>query len=281
MKPLGENDRRALLSLLADEDEHVQELLHEQFRAMGPDGCEFLESAARSAPAPARQTAARMLAEIRERHSVSAFQVFCREAGSDLDLERANWLLAKTRYPDLDEEPYLARLDQMAREIRGRLTGRETPRATIEVCNHYLFQMLDFRGNQQDYYDPDNSYLNRVLDRRLGIPISLSVLYLLLAKRLGLPLFGVSMPRHFLLTWRSPDVAFFIDPFNAGRVLDAEDCRGICERIAGGFNEEHLMPVTSRKIFIRQCRNLQAIYAERDARRAAFLQEALRSLTDR
>ena len=124
MKPLGENDRRALLSLLADEDEHVQELLHEQFRAMGPDGCEFLESAARSAPAPARQTAARMLAEIRERHSVSAFQVFCREAGSDLNLERANWLLAKTRYPDLDEEPYLARLDQMAREIRGRLQDR-------------------------------------------------------------------------------------------------------------------------------------------------------------
>ncbi len=279
MKPLGENDRKALLTLLADDDLQVQELLREQFVHMGADGREFLESAAREPTDAAGRAAARILGDLRERQAVETLVLFCRNSQRDLDLEHANWLLARARYPELDETPYRTRLDQMARELRERLTGRETPRATIEVCNHYLFQMLGFRGNQQDYYDPDNSYLHRVLDRRLGIPISLSVLYLLVGKRLGLPLFGVNLPGHFLLTWRAPDVAFFLDPFNAGQVLDAADCRTISERLAGGFHETSLMPVSPKKIFLRQCRNLQAIYRDRDARRGDHVSQVVAALT--
>jgi Uncharacterized conserved protein len=279
MKPLGEKDRQALRMLLADDDEQVQALLREQFLRMGADGREFLETAARDSTQAAGRAAARILHDVREHEAREELLAFCRGSRGDLDLEQANWLLARSRYPALDVTPYRNRLDQMAQELRERLTGRETPRATIEVCNHYLFQMLGFRGNQQDYYDPDNSYLHRVLDRRLGIPISLSVLYLLIGKRLGLPLFGVNLPGHFILTWRSPDVAFFLDPFNGGQLLDAADCRRISERLGGGFDETSLMPVSPKKIFLRQCRNLQAIYRARDARRGEQFNPIIAALT--
>lgn len=278
MKPLGEKDRQALRSLLADDDEQVQALLREQFLRMGADGRAFLETAARESTNAAGRAAARILHDVREQQALEELLAFCRGSRGDLDLEQANWLLARSRYPLLDVAPYRIRLDQMAHELRERLTGRETPRATIEVCNHYLFQMLGFRGNQQDYYDPDNSYLHRVLDRRLGIPISLSVLYLLIGKRLGLPLFGVNLPGHFILTWRSPDVAFFLDPFNGGRVLEAAECRKVSERLGGRLAETSLMPISPKQILLRQCRNLQVIYRARDARRGDQLSRVVESL---
>jgi len=269
MKTLRESEQQALWRLLADDDARVIELLEEQLAGMGATGRRFLESARSAAPPAAQRSAEKILAIISERESQEAFRDFCASGEDNFSLETACWLLAKTRYPDLDEVAYRARLDQMARELRERLTGRETPRATIEVCNRYLFQMLGFRGNQQDYYDADNSYLNRVLDRRLGIPITLSTVYLFLGSRLGLPLYGVNLPGHFLLKWRSPDVEFFVDPFNQGQVLDRDDCRQVCEQLAGGFSPGYLLTASPRKILARMCRNLQAIYAENDERRAA------------
>src|SRR5471032_3153418 len=129
MKPLRDSDRQALLTLLADDDQQMLELLEQQFASMGAVGSEFLESAIRTASPRASQTAARMLGGIRDHRAEQAFLEFCRDCPNDLDLEEASWLLAKPRYPELDEAPSRVRLDQMARELRERLTGRETPRA--------------------------------------------------------------------------------------------------------------------------------------------------------
>lgn len=275
MTQLDERGRRALVALLGDDDPRMQQLLAEQLAQMGSTACEVLEQTLREGSPTARRHAARLLRDVREQHAEQAFRHFCETADAGCDLETGNWLLAKTRYPTLDEVAYRSRLDQMAQELRERLTGRETPRATIEVCNHYLFQLLNFRGNVQDFYDPDNSYLNRVLDRRLGIPISLSVLYLLLARRLGLPLFGVALPGHFLITWRAPDVSFFVDAFNGGQVLDEAECRRLSLRYTGTVHEHDLLPVTSRKILARQCHNLYVIYRTSDPRRAERMRRLL------
>ena len=264
MSTLRDSDRQALLRLLADDDATVLRLLGEQFTDMGADGRAFLESVARGTASEAKRGAEWILRTLREQEAQEAFARFCATAGKTADLEAGCWLLARTRYPELDQPAYEVRLDELARELRERLTGRETPRATIEVCNRHLFQTLGFRGNKQDYYDPDNSYLNRVLDRRLGIPISLGALYLALARRLRLPLHGVNLPGHFVLSWRSHAARFFVDPFNDGRLLTEADCREYCEQMGLEFRPQSLAIASSRRILLRMCQNLRAIYAASD-----------------
>jgi regulator of sirC expression with transglutaminase-like and TPR domain len=268
VKALREPDRIALAKLLADEDPRTVQLLQDTLAARGEEGIRLLESIARDGEPAAQHNATQILRVLRETVAWEGLARFCATCGSHFDIEVASWLVARTRYPDFDEAAYRARVDQMARELRERLTGRETPRATIEVCNHYLFRTLGFRGNRQDYYDPDNSYLNRVLDRRVGIPISLSVLYLLLARRLRLPLVGINMPAHFLLKWHSTTTSFYFDPFHEGELFDEADCRELCKRLGVVFNPVFLTPTTPQIILLRMCNNLQAIYADREPARA-------------
>ena len=271
MSALRDADRQALLKLLADDDATVLHLLGEQFHEMGNEGRTFLEAVAHNAASDARRGAQSILQTLREREAHEAFANFCSATVHSIDLEAGCWLLARTRYPDLDQRAYEARLEGLARELRERLTGRETPRATIEVCNRHLFQTLGFRGNKQDYSDPDNTYLNRVLDRRLGIPISLGALYLVLARRLRLPVQGVNLPGHFVLTWRVHDGGFYIDPFNGGRLLSTADCREYCEQMGFEFQPKSLALASSRQILLRMCHNLRAIYAASDEARASQL----------
>jgi regulator of sirC expression with transglutaminase-like and TPR domain len=268
MPTLRDPERKALAKLLADDDPRQLQLLEEKLSDMGAEAIAALEFVTRDGEPLAQQNAKQMLRSIRERNAWEAFSRLCATGGDHFDLETASWLLAKTRYPELDDLPYRARLDQMAKELHERLTGRETPRGTIEVCNRYLFQTLGFSGNKQDYYDADNSYLNRVLDRRLGIPISLSLLYMLVGRRLRLPLVGVSVPAHFLLKWHSADAQFFIDTFHEGTLLSEEDCRELCARLGIAFQPAFLLPATPRIILLRMCNNLHAIYADLEPSRA-------------
>jgi regulator of sirC expression with transglutaminase-like and TPR domain len=271
MISLRETERVALVKLLSDDDPTVLGLLKEQFIEMGTEGRVFLESVVQGNELMARRAAKQILHSLRQRDSDEVFSRFCVEDRSRFDLESGCWLLARTRYHELEEAPYRVRLDDMARELKERLTGRETPRATIEVCNRYFFRRLGFRGNEDDYYDPDNSYLNRVLDRRLGNPITLSVVYLLVGWRLGLPLQGVNMPGEFLVKWQSPQAQFFFDPFNEGQMLDREDCRTLAERLGHHFTPAFLASAHPRQMLLRMCRNLQSIHTESDPVRAEQL----------
>ena len=279
MPTLRDPERKALARLLADDDPRVLQLLEQELARMGDEAITVLESVAQTGEPSAQQNATQMLRSLRERSAWEAFGCFCATCGDHFDLETACWLLARTRYPELDDVPYRARLDQMAKELRERLTGRETPRGTVEVCNRYLFHTLGFSGNRQDYYDPDNSYLNRVLDRRLGIPISLSVLYMLLGRRLHVPVVGINMPAHFLLKWHAADTQFFIDTFHEGALLDQEDCRELCARLGLAFQSAFLLPATPQIILVRMCNNLHAIYADREPARAEQFRQVLAQLS--
>ncbi|MBT5708610.1 MAG: hypothetical protein HOI66_20025, partial [Verrucomicrobia bacterium] len=133
---------------------------------------------------------------------------------------------------------------------------------TFATINHYLFDELKFSGNEENYYDLQNSYLNRVIDRRLGIPITLSVVLLLISDRLDLPVTGIGMPGHFLCRYQTSREEFYIDVFNRGRLLSKAECIRFLNEGGSGFREDYLSPVSSRAIIIRICRNLVQIHRQ-------------------
>ena len=192
-----------------------------------------------------------------------------------LDLAEAALLIAKDEYPELDAGRYLKRLDALA-EAAGRALSGDTE-AGLERLNDCLFREQGFRGNSDDYYDPRNSYLNEVLDRKLGIPITLSIVYLEVGWRLGLPLSGVSFPGHFLVRAEAANGPRIVDPFDGGVALDEEALR---ERLARVLQDEPaidpdparwLGAAGKREILLRVLRNLKGIHLHHQSLNKALM----------
>lgn len=182
---------------------------------------------------------------------------------SDVALDVASLELASIEFPGLDFEPSLLRLDEMAGEIRGRLGSSAAPLDFIRVANQVLFEEIQFRGNAGEYYDPRNSCLNSVLSRRIGIPITLSVIYMETARRLKRPVYGVGLPGHFIVAYEDPEARYWIDPFHHGRILSYADCLTLAKQTAGvdlRSNPAVLEPVDTRQILVRMLSNLKSIY---------------------
>ncbi|HEV8200125.1 MAG TPA: tetratricopeptide repeat protein [Candidatus Polarisedimenticolia bacterium] len=198
-----------------------------------------------------------------------------------IDLGQAALLIARQEYPDLEVGRYLSILDDMGAEVKRRLRGGEGPMSRIGHLNRFLFEDLGFRGNVEQYDDPRNSFLNDVLDRRVGIPISLSTVYLEVGRRCGCPLDGVSFPGHFLVRWRDRGDAgeILLDPFHRGRVLTEEECRRrLLEQFGGrvSFRREFLRRARTRDILERTLVNLKLLYEkDHDYHRALMAQESL------
>ena len=181
-----------------------------------------------------------------------------------LELDRAALLIAAESYPSLDVESYLRQLDELAAQARKNDIPHASPVTRILRLNELIYGEWGFHGNAEDYYDARNSFFNEVLDRRTGIPITLAVVYLEIARRLGLTLHGVGMPGHFIVKYQDPDEELFIDPFNEGRLLSEEDCfRMILQMYQGRvvFERRLLDAVTKRQILARMLQNLKGIYA--------------------
>jgi len=190
-----------------------------------------------------------------------------------IELARAALTIARTQYPELEAERYLDRLAELAARVAARLPEDAEPAPTIAALNTVLFDEEGFRGNEADYYDPRNSFLNEVLDRKLGIPISLAVVYMEVARQIGFPLFGVGMPGHFLL--KHYDVEgreTLIDAFHRGRVLTPSQCQQRLDEIYAGqlpLQPEFLVTVSRRQLLTRMLNNLKAIYLDaRNLRKA-------------
>ena len=185
-------------------------------------------------------------------------------AAPDSALARAALVIARIEYPRLDPEPCLARLDELGREAALRMDGG-APAARIARLNELLFEQEAFGGNHERYDDPGNSCLNSVLDRRTGIPITLSVVYMEVAQRAGLQVDGVNFPGHFLVRCAAdPAGAIIIDPFHAGAVLSEQDCRRLLGTEAGEstFDRALLAPTTLTQIATRMLTNLKRLYVE-------------------
>ena len=188
----------------------------------------------------------------------------------DLDLGRAALLVAGEEYPGLALEEHLALLDTFAGVLRQRAPDHLPPAEKALHVGRYLFGELGFQGNSADYYNPDNSYFNRVLETRTGIPITLSLLFMEVARRIGLRCRGVGMPGHFLVGLEGGDVYF--DPFNGGSALSPQDCRRLAEELFGDrltWSDEYLTPCTKYEFLFRMLNNLKVVYERTDEHQKA------------
>ena len=184
-----------------------------------------------------------------------------------LPLLPAALLIARDEYPDLDPGPYEALVQAHADHLRGEVAAIDPQPLKMAAINRHLFDELGYSGNHDEYYDPRNSYLNQVLDRRLGNPISLAMVQMEVARRLGIPLDGVSFPGHFLVRLPVDGGLLVMDPFNGGRPLAVEELRERARPHLGetpddGVLAQILSPAPHRAILVRVLRNLHGLYAE-------------------
>lgn len=185
---------------------------------------------------------------------------------SPINLPRAALHYAREiAYPGLDVSACMAELDELATAVRPYLRYTQSRSDQAEVVATYLFEDQGFRGNMSDYFDPRNSFLNEVLDRRLGIPITLSVLFVAVARRLDLPAYGVNLPGHFVAAVQSEEEDLFFDPFHGGARITYADCAELVRTTSGyqgHFQRTWLMPARSRDILARMLHNLRIIYVD-------------------
>ena len=186
-----------------------------------------------------------------------------------INLAEAALAIAAEEYSDLDIAAYLDRLEEMGMTLRRRMRPDISTGDSIRLLNHYLFEELGFSGNTDDYYDPRNSFLNDVIERRLGIPITLSVIYIEVGRRIGLPLHGVSFPAHFLVKCVVREGAIVLDPYSKGVSLGLDDLVRRLKAWRGGIELDNelvksmLATAGSREILARILRNLRGIYVEK------------------
>lgn len=183
------------------------------------------------------------------------------------DLARIALEIARDAYPDLVVDAYLARLELLAARVRDRCRDGAKLRQILGQINWVLFVEEGLKGNDEAYYDPRNSYLNEVLDRRLGIPISLSLVYLAVAERVGLAMGGVNLPGHFVVRAGQGAATVFVDPYHGGLLLDRSGCVRRVEEATGQsptLPESALRPCSTATIVARMLRNLKAAYLRED-----------------
>ncbi len=199
-------------------------------------------------------------------HFSSARQYFYQEIQQPdeyIDLAQAALYIAQEEYHQLDPQEYLNALDTMAGELRERLPSEHYPLKIIQTINQYLYDDLGFKGNKNNYYDPCNSFLNDVIDRRQGIPISLALVYMEIAQRIDFPMQGIGMPGHFIIRPQVPDMEIFVDVFENGEVMFPEDCQEKLTKIyqqSVTLQPEFLAPVTKKQFLMRMLTNLKYIY---------------------
>ena len=211
----------------------------------------------------------------------TAFKVQVEGEDDAIDLAQVALLIASFAYPTLDKDAYLARLDALAQRVRdvvpathdGDDDTREkemdvSPQlATLYALNHVLFKEEEFHGNAGDYYNAENSFLNRVLDTHTGLPITLSLLYIEVARRVNLPVVGIGLPYHFVVCCQLPDKKIYIDPFERGLLMSEKVCRERIRHLSHGhirLPRSAFEPVSKRSLLVRLLTNLKHVYLNKD-----------------
>lgn len=257
-RTLSAGELKALVSLLGDDDRWVSDQARRHLIEAGEAAVAHLQAAVDGADPRLAARARGLLDDLRFEPLRRALHA-CARSGNDASaLERGAFLIAEHAYPELDASAYRARLDAMAAAVAQRPCGSR--REAMASLKRHLFEEVGLRGNEADYFNPENSYLNRVIDRGLGIPISLSAIYILVAARLGFPVRGVALPGHFIAGWFADGEATFVDPFRRGRELSVGDCARLAESAGASFHHGLLRPAPTALILVRMLTNLVNIH---------------------
>ncbi len=246
---------KSLIALIDDEDEQVFATVRERLLTYSDAALVYFPK--NVAP---ESTAGKRIAEIRDiivrAVFKNEFKSIKRTENNDLDLEDGIFLIARQRYPDLVIKPYVEQLNQYAYELKEKLSSIADNSEILHRTISYFVTEKKFIGNNDDYYNEDNHYINRVLETKTGIPITLSAVYLLVGKRINLPITGIGLPGHFTLRFSFGSSNVYFDPFNNGKILSLTDCEDMVKNLGFTFTEEYLQPVTNKQILERMLRNI-------------------------
>lgn len=244
------------MRLLSDDDPNTVSLVKEQLASKGEEAVGDLQTLLGVGNENVRRHVTEVLAEIDANQAIDEISILCPLFYEDASIEHASWLLARALLPGTDVGRCRRILDHYGHELTLSLDGAMAPNERIGIIADYLGKRHRFRGNADDYYNAGNSLLPRILDSRLGIPISLTLLYMLVGARAGMKIEGVNLPGHFLA--RHGDILF--DPFENGRIVRLADCNEILARQNLTFSPEHLEVATPRIMFRRMLTNLLYVF---------------------
>lgn len=248
--------KEALVRLLADDDEQTVRLVKERLAEEGPAALDDLRDLAGCDNPLAALHARDVMHEVVQREALAKFGDLCSVFADDSDLEEACWLLSAALLRGFEAAPYRQRLDAWGAELKRRLRRASGDRHRADIMTDFLGSELVFEGNTDDYYNERNSLLPCVLDSRKGIPISLTLVYMLVGQRAGAKIEGMNLPGHFL----ARHGAVIFDPFHRGRVLTRHDCEEILRRQNQKLEDWHLTPAGPRQILTRILANLLYVY---------------------
>ncbi len=250
----------SLIRLLDDRDPFVFNRVRETLISMGDVAIPYLEKATFEENLDLRKRAHEILRSLQPLQLKEKFKALADASGTP-DLEQGAYLIMEYgQTGDGTAEEVGEHLDGLAAELRPRLDSGDTPEDTLKKLNRYLFEEQGFHGNQGNFFQPENSYLNSVLKHRTGIPISLSLVCILVGKRLGLPIEGVGLPCHFIAKYDHGEHPLLFDPFNKGRLLTAQSCKDLVEGFGLEYEDKFLATATSRDILVRMLHNLITIF---------------------
>lgn len=254
----------SLIYLLEDPDPEVQSIVQNRFRELGENAVPLLDQFRTQTNDYGERT---IINEII--HKITFGNLY--EDFSDLldeglknrqQLEKASLMLARFGNPTLRTEEYHRKLDRLAKEIYSDIASHSSENQKMHTLLRYVFRDLRFRGDNKNYYTPDNSFLDRVIDRRKGLPISLSLIVIFLSRRLELPFFGVSMPIHFMLVFEGKKQSVLIDPFDRGSIVTYDQCHYFLKKNGVEPRPEHFKRTGELEILTRSVRNLIHSYAK-------------------
>ena len=258
------NEIESLIYLLEDPDPEIQSSVHNRFRELGENAVPLLDQFKTESKNDSERE---LINDII--HTITFGTLY--EDFSDLlerginsrrQLETASLLLARFGNPTLRTEEYHRKLDQFANEIYSDIAYRPSESQQMHILLKYVFRELRFRGDDKDYHNPENAYLDRVVDRRKGLPISLSLIVMFLARRLDLPFYGVNMPIHFMLVFEGVRQNILIDPFDGGTIVTYDQCHYFLKKNGVEPRPEHMQRTSELEILARSVRNLMHSYSK-------------------
>jgi len=277
---LPEKQRLALISLLADDDPAVYRLIRSKLLSYGSEAEKWLQAEILSSDPKLRRRAREILGHKARQRADKTFVDYCNRHNEELDLEESSFLLARTRYPDINRDAYNALFDSWAGELQTRLSKSFSQESKLDEFNRFFFRELNFRGNERYGHDPESCYINQIVDKRLGNPIGLCGVYLFLARRTGMPIAGIGLPGHFICRYQSAKSEVYVDCYRQGTLLTKADCVKYLLQSSNGLLEGQLSPVSPRSVLQRMCRNLVTTYGHlEETEEAARVQRYFEALS--
>lgn len=263
MKKLTLEDIKNIVNLLKDPDKKIFEMLEPKILSEGFEYLSYFKEELKNSSDLILKTRLEIIIEkLVLNGSLDEFRKITLLENEDINLEEACFTLASFANPNLEKEVYLKSLDEMAENLKDKVKNMNDPIMLIKKINQYLFLAEGFKGNREDYFNINNSYIPTVIETKTGIPITISAIYLFVTKRLNLPFYGVGMPGHFIIKYMENDLELFIDPFHGGKILSKTDCVNFLVFSGYGFNERFLEVTSNKEIFKRMIRNILLVYQQ-------------------